>query len=178
MKDRFAGYRSLSLEFSFFQNSVSSNCLLWFPMRNQLLISLRVHYVWWVISLLLLSGISPYLWFLKALFMSLIGDVFEYVILRVQWASWMCISMSCIIKFAIFQPSLLQIFFLPPCLFCYCGSIMHRLGCLTVSHRSVRLCLFFFLIFFSDTLTDKPQFDLNKVYYFFFCLLRSTAEPL
>lgn len=178
MKDRFAGYRSLSLEFSFFQNSVSSNCLLWFPMRNQLLISLRVHYVWWVISLLLLSGISPYLWFLKALFMSLIGDVFEYVILRVQWASWMCISMSCIIKFAIFQPSLLQIFFLPPCLFCYCSSIMHRLGCLTVSHRSVRLCLFFFLIFFSDTLTDKSQFDLNKVYYFFFCLLRSTAEPL
>lgn len=79
---------------------MSSHCVwpLWFLMRNQLWILLRVPCTWWAISLFLLSRFS--LSFDSSIMMCLGMAVFEFIILAVCWASW--ISRLCFLKFFMF----------------------------------------------------------------------------
>lgn len=90
--------------------------LPWFLMRNWLLIVLKIPCTWWILSILLLWRFSLSLISDSLIIMCLSVDLFQFILLRGYWDSWMCRFMSFILleKFgAIISSNILYISFSP-----------------------------------------------------------------
>lgn len=126
-----------------------------FLIRSQPLILLGFPYMWWVIFLLLFSrfSLSFYFFFIFLVFnvftmMYLTMDLFEFILFGNHWASWMY-RLVFIIKFVKFLlPFLKKKFWASPSSL-FITSVTHMLVHLQVYYTSLKLCSFFFIIFFS-----------------------------
>lgn len=86
-------------------------------------------------------------------------DLFETTLLVVRWASLLCMFL-CFIKFGIFLAIICSsIFFLTLLCSPFVTPLMNMLVYLIVSHRSLKLCSFFFILF---------SFLLFRLSYFIF----------
>ena len=118
-----------------------------FLLRNQLLILLMIPSMWYVASLLLLSRFSFCLCFLSVLSWCVSVWVPGFILL-VQWDSWICRFIS-VIKLGqnlvIFFS--LQIIYLTLSLFPSKTHTVYNSSINGVPHRSLKLCLLFFILF-------------------------------
>lgn len=116
-------------------------------MRKWLIIILKIPYMWWIVTVLLLLRFHLYLWLLT-IWICLRIALFEFILL-VWWASWICRVMF-FIKFgklsAITSSNTLSGPFLS-LLLLWLPQIM--LVCLMVSLEFLRRCSHFFIHFHS-----------------------------
>lgn len=133
--------------------------LPWFLRMNHLLILLRILFMWWVASLLLLSNLS--FSFDHFIMMCLGVDLFKIFLLGVYLSSWMCRLMF-FIKFWTFSTIISSNILSAPFFLSSHSEtlILHVLVHLMVSCKLLRLCSFWKFFFLPISQTECISTDL------------------
>lgn len=148
LKDSFSIIEFLVDSFSFRALNTSSHCLFIFIVfdKKSTRILLRILCMWRVASVSLLLRFSLSFGFDTCTVVCLSVDFFEFILLGVCWISWMRIFMS-FIRLGCFQLLFLWMFFLPPLSSSSVTPTICMLLYLTLSHVSLRLYSFSFILF-------------------------------